>query len=68
MRQYLPGEHLDVLLNITRLGIGETHDNFEEWFAIRPRLGDCEGAKAFEVATDAVLLLDGKANVYELFQ
>jgi hypothetical protein len=66
MREYLPWEHLDILLDIAGFGIGKAHDDFEEALAICPRLGDCERMKSFEVATDAVLLLDGEANVHEL--
>jgi hypothetical protein len=54
----LPGEDLDVLLDVTRLGVGEAHDELEELLALILGLGYCDGVESLEVAADAVLLLD----------
>lgn len=62
MAENLPGEDLDILLNVARLRIREAHDDLEKVLAVRLGFGNRERSEAFQVATDAVLLLDSKAD------
>lgn len=59
--QDLPGEHLDVLLDVAGLGISEAHDHFEEILRVALGFADRQRLEALEVAPDAVLLLDREA-------
>lgn len=67
-RQDLPGEDLDILLDVTRFGIGESHDDLEELLAIGLSLGHGEWSEPLQVATNAVLLLDCEASGYKLLK
>lgn len=58
----LPGEDLDILLDVAGLGVGERHDQLEELSRLRLALRDSDGAESFEVATDTVLLLNREAD------
>jgi len=40
----------------------KAHDDFKEIFAVGFRLGDGHGTESFQIAADAVFLLDGEAN------
>ena len=68
MGENLPGEDLDILLDVSRLGVRETHNTFEEVFAVSLGLGDCQGTESFQVAADSVLLFHGEANSHESLQ
>jgi hypothetical protein len=54
----LPGKHLDVLLDIAGLGVGEAHYDLKELLAVGLGLGHGLGVESFQVTTDTVLLLD----------
>ena len=58
----LPGENLDVFLDVPRFGVAKTHDNPEEVGALRLCLAHCQGVETFEVASDPVLFLNGKPS------
>ena len=56
--QDLPGEDLDVFLDVTGLRIREPHDNFKELFAVELRFRNSHGPKPFQIPTNAVLLFN----------
>lgn len=58
LSQNLPGEHLDILLDVAGLGVRECHDDLEELLALCLGLADCLWAETFQIATDPVLFLD----------
>ena len=62
VRQNFPRENLHVLLDIARFGSGESHDSFEEFFAVGLGLGYGEGPEAFQVSANAVLFLHCETN------
>jgi hypothetical protein len=64
----LPGEDLDILLNVAGLRVREAHDDLEELFAVLLGLGNRKRAEAFEVSADSILLLNGKTNPDERFK
>lgn len=43
----------------------KAHDNLEKFFALRSGFRDGHGTESLQVASDAVLLLDGEANPNE---
>lgn len=53
-----PWEYLDVLFNVSWLGLGEIHDSPEKRIGRRLVLGDSLGSKTFQVSSDPVLFLD----------
>ena len=68
VREHLPGEDLDVLLDVARLRSREAHDDLEELLAVGLALGHRQRPEALEVAPDAVLLLDREAHRDERFE
>lgn len=58
IRQNLPGEDFDILLDVARLGVREGHDQLEEFCRFGLALGHCNRTEALEVTTDSVLFLD----------
>lgn len=60
--QDFPWEDFDILFNVPRLRMRKTHDDLEEFFAVSPGLGHSHGSKSFQIAPDAILLLDGETN------
>lgn len=62
MSKNLPWKDLDILLDVSRLGIREAHDGFEEIFAFGLGFGDSQWSEAFQVTSDAVFLLHGEAD------
>ena len=62
MSEDSPWKDLDVLLNVARLGMREAHDDLEEFFTLGLGLGHRCRSEAFEIAADAVLLLDSETN------
>jgi hypothetical protein len=68
MSENLPRKYLHVLLYIAWLGIGETHDDLEELFTVRLCFRHSERTKAFQVASDAILLFDSESHVDQLFE
>lgn len=65
MRQDLPGIDLDVFFNVSRLGLRETHDDLEEFLAVRLGLRHRERPEALEIPTDAIFLLHRKPNRHQ---
>lgn len=65
MRQDFPWKYFDVLFDVARLRIREPHDYLEELLTVRLRFRHSERAEPFQIATDPVLLLDGKSDVYQ---
>lgn len=68
MGENLPREHLYILLDIARFGVGKPHDHLEEILAVLLCFGDSQRSEAFKITTNAVLLLDGKAHVDKLLE
>ena len=68
MAENLPWEDLDILLDIPGLGIGEAHDDLEEFFTVCFAFGDCFRMESLEIATNAILLFDGEAQSYQLLE
>lgn len=66
--QRLPGEDLDVLLNVAGLGLREAHDELEKVLGRRLLLGHSQRVVALQVAPDAVLLFNGELAVDQLLQ
>lgn len=64
----LPGKHLDVLFDVSGLWGWEPHDDLEEIFALSLGLGNGQGAEAFQVSADAVLLFHGESDADERFE
>jgi len=60
--QYLPRKDLDVLFDVSWLGIGESHDDLEELLCLGFGLGHRIRFESFKVSSDSVLLLDGEAD------
>ena len=68
MTQDLPWKYLDILLDVPWLGMGKAHDDFEELLTVCLGLGHSLRMKAFEIATDTILLLDSEAQGHQLLQ
>lgn len=63
-REDLPWKHLDILLDISGLGIGKSHDDLEELLSLGFGFGDSVRLEALQVAANTVLLLDCEARGY----
>lgn len=63
-----PREHLDILLNIPRLRVRESHDDLEELLAFRLGLGNGEWTEPFEISANPIFLFDGEAHANKTFQ
>lgn len=68
LTQEMPIEHLEVLLNVPGLGIRELHDTLKEFSKTGLVLGNRGRAEALEIASDTVLLLDGKLAVRQTLE
>lgn len=64
-REDLPGKNFDILLNVARFGVWESHDDFEELFAVSFGLGHSHWSEAFEIAANTILLLDGEPDTHQ---
>jgi hypothetical protein len=58
----LPREYLDVLFNVSRLWIWESHDQLEEILTPRLALGHGDRSESFQISADPVFLLDSEAR------
>lgn len=68
LAEQVPFKHLEVLLDVTRLGVRELHDALEEVTVARLVFGDGGGPKTLQVAPDAILLLDREFAIGESFE
>jgi hypothetical protein len=68
MTEDFPRENLNILLNVSRFGGGEAHNNFEEVFTVCFGFGDGEGSEALQISADAILLLHGETDTDKGFK
>ena len=68
VRQDLPWKHLDILLDVARLRIGELHDELEEVLAVGLAFGNGHRSETFEVAADAILLFHRESHGHQRLQ
>ena len=68
MSEDLPREHLDILFDVARFGVREAHNGLEEILAVGLGFRDSQWPEAFQVAPDAVLLLNSEADSNERLQ
>ncbi len=66
--QDAPREDLDVLFNIARLGVRESHDQLEELLAVGLRFRDGGRTEALQIAPDAVLLFHREADRHQCLE
>lgn len=63
-----PWKHLDVLFNVARFWVRETHHQLEEIFSPLFGFGNGDRSESFQVSSNSVLFLDGKPHANERFQ
>lgn len=68
VRQDLPRENFDVLFDIPRFRLRESHDEFEERFGVRFALRNGERFESFEISTNSILLFDRETGPDERFE
>lgn len=66
--QIFPVKHLDVLLDVARLGSWESHDNLEELLTLGLPLRYCQGAESFQIPPDPILFLNRESFRNQLLQ
>jgi hypothetical protein len=68
MAEDFPRKDFHILLNVSRFGSGESHNDFEEVFTICFGFGDGEGPEALQISANAILLLHGETNTDKGFK
>lgn len=68
IRKRLPGEHLDILFNVSWFGVREAHDQFKEVGRFCLTFAYSQRAEAFQVAANAILFFYTKFYVHKRLQ
>lgn len=68
LSEQVPFKNLEILLDVSRFGVGELHDALEKLTKAGLVLRYCGGTETLQIAPDAVLFLYGKFAVGETFE